>query len=637
MATPITAFVARSFAKSDEIRIQPIIEHLNTFARFGFVCRSAEPAEAERVSDKVQRLIRDADLFVGFFTRKYPVYPENGLAAEIAELSSPSKWVPPPWVLQESGCAVALGKKLIFFKEVGVEIPELQGDLEFIEFDPSNLAEALRKTNEMILGIIAKGMAIEIQTTVQQEVQSPPPQHSPAVVEKPESQAELSTYIYRFIDALEQRDTARVNDAFECGLEYATANLPHRVLHWKILTARFKFECGYPDGWQELKDLQAADAEAWEVDVAVAYCLRKSGEFAEAAKTYQAAADKAPATKKTPLLISEAEALQEGKQWDEARRLLLSSLDLATPQQRLDVLRAMYLNLKSTSSKFEAFGVGELCVGENNAQPDFHFTLGYDYAESDLGELSVFHYQMALDQQAKDAAALNNLGVAYAALEMPGYSVRYHLESSKLGSTLAAGNLAYKYIEGGMTEDAGRILEDAGKIPDHDVVVDQAQAELKRRAEAENTKEKEIRDLALRQKAFLKKLGHAYVTARKPSIDGEWSFPSFDMSLRLSGSNVVGTGRKTVTSGRWNTLFGGTTEVPRTEGYALAGNLNGRICKFSMTLDSNVDSSLGSITHKEGYIVFEDGDTASVMETEPKRELYSISRQSVEGALGAPA
>lgn len=53
-----------------------------------------------------------------------------------------------------------------------------------------------------------------------------------------------------------------------------------------------------------------------------------------------------------------------------------------------------------------------------------------------------------------------------------------------------------------------------------------------------------------------------------------------------------------------------------------------------MTLDSNVDSSLGSITHKEGYIVFDEtGHTGSVMETEPKREVYSISRKAAEGAL----
>lgn len=567
MALPITAFVARSFAKSDVTRIQPLIDHLNTFARLGFVCRSAEPAEAERVSEKVQRLIRDADVFVGFFTKKYPVYCENGPLAETAELSSPPvKWLPPSWVLQESGCAVAFGRKLIFFKEVGVEIPELQGDLEFIEFDSNDLTEALRRTNEMILGIVAEGMAIEVQTTVQQEVQSPPPQLAPVVGEKAESRPEFSTYLIRFIDALEERETAKVDEASKRGLEYVVANSPHRVLLWKILTARFKFEYGYPDGWQELKALQAANAEAWEVDAAIAHCLRRSGEFAEAAKTYQATAHKAPATETAPLLISAAEALQENKEWDEARRHLLSALELASPEQRLAVLRAMYHNLKSASSKFEAFGVGELCIAENNAQPDFHFTLGYDYSESDFNELSVFHYQMVLDQQAKDAAALNNLGVAYSALEMPGYSVNCHFESSKLGSTLAAGNLAYKYIEIGMTEDAGRILGDARKIQDHDIMVEHAQAELKRRAEAEDNKEKEVRHLALRHKTFLRNLGHAYMTTTKPLIEGEWSFPSFEMSLRLSDSTIVGNGRKSITGGSLHALFGGRSETSRTEG-----------------------------------------------------------------------
>jgi len=43
----------------------------------------------------------------------------------------------PPWVLQESGYALGKGKKkLIIFREAGVELPQLQGDLEYISYDP---------------------------------------------------------------------------------------------------------------------------------------------------------------------------------------------------------------------------------------------------------------------------------------------------------------------------------------------------------------------------------------------------------------------------------------------------------------------------------------------------------------------
>src|SRR5438876_9147894 len=69
----ITAFVARSFDARDEERIRPILNFLDTFRKAGFLCEEA-PAEVESVSAKVRKMIDAKDAFVGFFTKKYPVY-----------------------------------------------------------------------------------------------------------------------------------------------------------------------------------------------------------------------------------------------------------------------------------------------------------------------------------------------------------------------------------------------------------------------------------------------------------------------------------------------------------------------------------------------------------------------------------
>lgn len=379
MPSPIVAFIARSFSKLDEERIQPIVDHLNTFAPFGFVCRSAEPAEAERVSDKVQRLIRDSDLFVGLFTRRYRVHQEDEVPDETGQYgASPTKWIPPSWILQESGYAVALGKKLVLFKEIGVELPELHGDLEYIEFDPGNLSDAFRRANEMVGGIIAKGLAIEVQTTVTQEIRSPAAQGSSVAQEETQPESDSGSYWLEFVKALDERDEAKIKEAYERGLKHMTENAPGRVLFWKTLTARWKFEQGYPEGWQELQTLRVDSPSEWEIDVAIAECLRTSGDLAESAGMYATAADKAPPVDKPRLLTRAAQILHEDKQWDKARQVLLEALETADPQQRLPALRALYQNFKSAQKTFEAFGVGESCIAENSAQPDFHFTLGYD-------------------------------------------------------------------------------------------------------------------------------------------------------------------------------------------------------------------------------------------------------------------
>lgn len=150
---------------------------------------------------------------------------------------------------------------------------------------------------------------------------------------------------------------------------------------------------------------------------------------------------------------------------------------------------------------------------------------------------------------------MNNLGVAYSDLEMPASSVRSHHAAFNLGNTLSAGNLAYKYLDGGMIEDAKKLLDEVAKIPDHDIMVENAQAELKRRLASESEKEEEIRELALRQKDFFKRFGRACLVAGHTEIAGTWAFPFCDIELKPSASGITGSGRKTVRQSPWGSLF----------------------------------------------------------------------------------
>src|SRR6266852_5518639 len=168
--TQLNAFVARSFASQDEERIRAVLEFLNTFRKAGFICETAEAAEVESVSEKVQHMIDEKDVFIGFFTKRYPVYSFRSKISLFGQILfgniRPQIWSAPAWVLQESGYALRGGKKLILLREEGVEVPGLQGDLEYIPFDPENPAEVFSKRSQMINGRLAKAAGTDVRTIV---------------------------------------------------------------------------------------------------------------------------------------------------------------------------------------------------------------------------------------------------------------------------------------------------------------------------------------------------------------------------------------------------------------------------------------------------------------------------------------
>lgn len=179
MPQKIVAFVAKSFDPTDEAKIAPIERFLESFSKLGFVAESADRAEVESVSEKVRSQIDKSNVLVGIFTRRHPIYSIDGRwKTALNALSGkliPTGWTAPAWVLQESGYALkAKGKNaLILFREIGVELPQLQGDLEYIPFDPVNPAEALRRATEMITDLIAKAGGIKVETVVQTEPVQP--------------------------------------------------------------------------------------------------------------------------------------------------------------------------------------------------------------------------------------------------------------------------------------------------------------------------------------------------------------------------------------------------------------------------------------------------------------------------------
>lgn len=120
------AFVGHSFLPSDKRVAECVIQILTAI---GVTIVTGEKPRADRISEKVKKLIDEQRLFVGVFTRR-------------DKIARKKEWTTTTWVIDEKAYAVGKGKKLILIKEEGVgSIGGIQGDYEFIEFSRDRLEE----------------------------------------------------------------------------------------------------------------------------------------------------------------------------------------------------------------------------------------------------------------------------------------------------------------------------------------------------------------------------------------------------------------------------------------------------------------------------------------------------------------
>jgi len=129
-----TAFVGHSFASTDDSVNQMIITCLQNL---GVAVETGSRPKADRISDKVKRLIDRQFIFVGVFTRR-------------DKIARKPEWTTSPWVIDEKAYAVGVNKKLVLLKEVGVgSIGGIQGDYEYIEFSRGRLHDLMIRLLQM--------------------------------------------------------------------------------------------------------------------------------------------------------------------------------------------------------------------------------------------------------------------------------------------------------------------------------------------------------------------------------------------------------------------------------------------------------------------------------------------------------
>jgi hypothetical protein len=657
MAQKIVAFVAKSFDLADEAKISLITKFLDSFQRLGFISQTAERAEVEQVSVKVRSLIDESDVFVGIFTKRHPVYHFQGrLATAISVLRgnlTPAMWGPPPWILQESGYALKAKKDLILFRETGVDLPGLQGDLEYILFDPQNPSPALQRATEMITALIAKAGSIKVDTVVQSESSeargaeagAPPTPAVASAQDEGSSQPEdIKTLIFALWKAVASGDRTAIEREYEAGLVWIRGREPHEELFWKCFYRRTLFRDGKTEAMDELRILAEENKGEYLPLSYLAACLVDLHEYDEAVECYLNAASLANGSRRASLEIEAVEILQRAKRTSDAKAILLKLRDsdfAQEPKIQFQILEQLYTVSKESDDKFASFAIGELTLHQRPEANNFRFSLAFDYDEAEQEHLALHHYKILCEQDEKNKAGLNNLGVASTKCNLMVLATQRYKQAYALGNTLAASNLGYKYLEAGLSDEALELLRDAQNKEDCVPEVPRAVSAVHEKIEENRLDEEKVLAQAEKQRNFLLPFASGLLSPTPANLEGPWKFPAAQIVLNRTGSTLHGArvNRQQVNSGFGLSailLAGGSPKsVTRVEELKFSGTLSGRTCKFKLETSRYDDpealgySGLPSDSAIEGYILFAEnglsGKVAELKDGKPQ-EYYVVSK-----------
>lgn len=633
MSPKITAFVAKSFNQADEVKIAPITKFLESFSKLGFILQDAEGSEVESVSAKVRALIDKSDVLVGVFTKRYPVYRFSGRwGTAISALRGslrPMTWSPPPWVLQESGYALSGKKSLILFRETDVEIPGLQGDLEYIDYDPQNPASAFQRASEMISSLIAKAGNIRVETIVESDSSeikgdeaAAPPKLSDSEPTRDETANGEDNFMLRIFDllkAVEAREWESARQKYEDGLQWVIEHKPPSEIFWKCFYQKALFDVGITDALAELRRLAAENKDNYMPLNYIAQCFLSLGEYDESVRYYLEAASISKPEQRASLEIRATEALHKAKKPVEAKEILLRLLTAEhakEPKVQFSILQHLYSLSKESENKFAAFSIAELALHKSPEDTSFRFTLAYDYDEADQSHLSLYHYKILCEHDERYSSGFNNLGVASAKCGLVVLAAKRYKRAYELGDTLGASNLGHKYIEAGFSDDAVTLLKNAQTKENCVPEVSSALASVYGKIKEDDLEQDKVLARAEEHRNFLLSFAEGVLSPSLKALDGRWRFPSVEIDLKCVGHELRGVKeiQTQVDTGYGFTAFlGGAPPKAgtRTERFEFSGTLTGCTCQFKLSSSKHDDPQTawtilaGSGTSTiEGYILF---------------------------------
>ncbi|AQT67187.1 putative PEP-CTERM system TPR-repeat lipoprotein [Anaerohalosphaera lusitana] len=541
-------FIGRSFQDTDDPLIRKIADFIESH---GVECIDAKAAKSTKVEEKVVELISSCDVFVGVFTRYQPTCEAtNPIKFFCKPYHTEAQYLTSSWVIQESGSAIGKGKALILLKEAGVcELPKLQGNLEYIEFDRTNLEEAFLKIAQMI-----SDMQNEHKDELAESSSEKPDMDKGVTPGDPNSEevagkdekgdrvtALKKVYALIFEDKYSQAQATFCNEAKPLLAE------EDRLPSWAV-TLRLCHERGDVSAFEKLEALVHENDNNPRIIKQLAIRYKQIGEWKQAQKYFALASKLYDLTNRTDhegyinTQIELAWSFAKDGRHDEAFVLLNNLIAHEGLEDAEFAAFKTIAGINKELKKYDEFFIyAEAALEKKPFETDLRFELAYTYANHNRKKLSFYHYKKLIDIAPKNAVALNNLGVQYDSLEMLSKSVSSFNEAAQYDNTLAMANLADKYIAKGFIKDARAIIDKANNLDDPGAkvhhLVGQAQGKLNQIIENEAEKEKRILLEAEEQQKFTFRYLDACnngQTISPSEIEGIWSTPLGKGQLEFS-------------------------------------------------------------------------------------------------------
>ncbi|MCU1307887.1 MAG: hypothetical protein JWN45_2582 [Acidobacteriaceae bacterium] len=627
----VKAFVARSFDPKDEDRIRPLLSFLESPQSIGFIAETAQRAEVESVSIKVQRMIDDAQVFVGIFTTRHPIVePPEGFRRRAAFIFSKTKvatWSAPAWVLQELGYAVKSNKQIILLIESGIETFGLQGDLEYIVFDPSNFTSTLTKLNQMISDIVAKASGTEVKITVSQIAPEQPVGNDLKVEETSSQSAQTEekpsdSLIEIFIQMKNAIDGGLWDveaQAYESGRSLINNGKAGTMtlIGWECLRERSRFTAGFASGLDNLLTLCDANPDSPEPLLATGLCYLHYKEYEKALGFFQRASDLAIGTEKVSYLLRTAECFVGLKKWERCEVALESALKYSNGSQRSDVLVKLYEVMKGAGRLQERFAIAEYLLHEHPQAP-IRFALGLDYHAQHLEKLALYHFDTLVKNAPEEAGAIHNLALMCMDCALPISGVDRYRQAIALGETLASANLGQTFLEAGMELEARATLKHAMNLEPHDARVDSIFAQIESNRKLELSKYEEILSASHSARGIFVEMGEALLRPIVFPLEGTWEFPFGEAPVTREGNNLL-VDIEITTEEMPQGLFGlaGQEKVKRTQRYRLAGQVHNSVWKFNLRVSGDsknftvLTALSGTPSDESGFVIFDKASTSA--------------------------
>jgi tetratricopeptide (TPR) repeat protein len=599
VSNALSAFVAQSFSPCDE----DVNRQIRDFLKSAEVpSETGEEAENRQVSAKIRERIDSHPIFVGIVTRRSAIEPELARSRYfLARIfgSAPTSYSTSAWVIQETGYALGKDRKLILIVEPGVEIPQLQSDLEYVTLHRDSLFKTFQRLNEVITNIKATqrgGLVHPTAVAAAQEGEADtrisPPMNASSAAETGEASSETPDARSEALKALVEA-TFEAQNLEEMEVAYArleaSAEASERP-RWKAFYLRHRFLLGDGSAFPQLELLTAASPEDAVVHQQMALALETVKAWHRASAEYQRASELAgTAPQKARFLVSSTRCLSRAGESLRAIELIKDALLHATESQVKGILISGLSQAAADAGDIAAsVRFSESSLLEAPTDTELRFRLAYSYSETDEDSLSLYHYRI-LEATQPGGTTLNNLGVALSRLGLLCKGVAAFKAAAAKGETLAMANLADKYRAGGFAEDAADMIGRALGAADLREVhgnVGKAKDELAVALDAEDKREGQLLAEAEKTREFRVQVAKALLDCGPAtlSVAGEWTWDEWtSLTIQQAGDALIGVFRKQTKALIPSTLggYGARTEVTSTLVVTLTGSLDGRTSRMA--------------------------------------------------------